>query len=113
MWGVITLSPYGELRDWAPRVLTLIRALAGSPYFATARTSSSCISSNLNYNDEINDLGLPIIRAVKSNPGVKADKIYEILSAGDKGITKKIGQVHRIEGIQKNGHDSKLRHGIP
>ena len=42
---------------------------------------------NLNYNDEINDLGLSIIRAVKSNPGIKADKIYEILSAGDKGIT--------------------------
>lgn len=50
---------------------------------------------NLNYNDqindqindEINDLGLPIIKTVKSNPGIKADKIYEILSAGDKGIT--------------------------
>ena len=76
--------------------------------------------SNLNYNDEINDeindqiteLGLSIIRTVKSNPGIKADKIYEILSANDKGITlnmvrnsirRELGKYIELRGSRKTG----------
>ena len=63
-------------------------------------------------NDEINDLGLSIIRTVKSNPGIKADKIYEILSAGDKGITlnmvrnsirRELGKYIELRGSRKTG----------
>ncbi len=46
---------------------------------------------SLNYNDQINDqiskLGLSIIRTVESNPGIKAGRIYEILSEGGEKIT--------------------------
>ena len=83
---------------------------------------------NLNYNDEINDqindqiteLGLSIIRMVKSNPGIKADKIYEILSANDNYVeygkklnTKRIRQVYRIERLQENGRLLFERQRLP
>lgn len=50
---------------------------------------------NLNYRDQINDqindqiteLGLSILRTVSGNPGIKADRIHEILSSEDKAIT--------------------------
>jgi len=50
---------------------------------------------NLNYRDQINDqindqiteLGLSILRTVSGNPGIKADRIHEILSSKDKAIT--------------------------
>ena len=71
---------------------------------------------NLNYNgqinDQINELGLSIIRTVKSNPGIKADKIYEILSANDKGITlnmvrnsirRELGKYIELRGSRKTG----------
>lgn len=46
---------------------------------------------NLNYRDQINDqiteLGLSILRTMSGNPGIKADRIHEILSSEDKTIT--------------------------
>lgn len=38
-------------------------------------------------NDQITELGLSILRTVSGNPGIKADRIHEILSSEDKAIT--------------------------
>ena len=42
---------------------------------------------NLNYHDQINELGLSIIKIANDNLGIKANRIYGIISADEKEIT--------------------------
>ena len=97
-----------------PRTLNAYKGTGKEPEFYDSENFFIVYLPNLNYNDEINDeindLGLSIIRTVKSNPGIKADKIYEILSAGDKGITlnmvrnsirRELGKYIELRGSRK------------
>ena len=107
-----------------PRTLNAYKGTGKEPEFYDSENFFIVYLPNLNYNDEINDeindkindeindLGLSIIRTVKSNPGIKADKIYEILSAGDKGITlnmvrnsirRELGKYIELRGSRKTG----------
>lgn len=45
---------------------------------------------NLNYHDQINELGLSIIKIANDNLGIKANRIYGIISADEKEITLNI-----------------------
>ena len=45
---------------------------------------------NLNYHDQINELGLSIIKITNDNLGIKANRIYGIISADEKEITLNI-----------------------
>lgn len=73
------------------RTLNAYKGTEKEPEFYDSENFFIVYLPNLNYNNQINDqiteLGLSIIRAVKSNPGIKADRIHEILSSGDKKIT--------------------------
>lgn len=103
-----------------PRTLNAYKDTGKEPEFYDSENFFIVYLPNLNYNDEINDeindqiteLGLSIIRMVKSNPGIKADKIYEILSANDKGITlnmvrnsirRELGKYIELRGSRKTG----------
>ena len=111
-----------------PRTLNAYKGTGKEPEFYDSENFFIVYLPNLNYNDEINDkindeindkindeindLGLSIIRTVKSNPGIKANKIYEILSADDKGITlnmirnsirRELGKYIELRGSRKTG----------
>lgn len=103
-----------------PRTLNAYKGTGKEPEFYDSENFFIVYLPNLNYNDqindqindEINDLGLSIIRTVKSNPGIKADKIYEILSADDKRITlnmirnsirRELGKYIELRGSRKTG----------
>lgn len=88
------LDKLGLIENYGTGIARTLKAYKGTgkePKFYDSENFFIVYLPNLNYsdqiNDEINDLGLSIIRTVKGNPGIKADKIYGILSFGDKGIT--------------------------
>ena len=78
-----------------PRTLNAYRGTGKEPEFYDSENFFIVYLPNLNYDDQINDqindqiseLGLSIIRAIKSSPGIKARRIHEILAEGDGKVT--------------------------
>lgn len=78
-----------------PRTLNAYKNTGKEPKFYDSENFFIVYLPNLNYknkindqiNDDITELGLSIIRTIESNPGIKANKIYEILSTNDSRIT--------------------------
>ena len=73
-----------------PRTLNACKGTGEEPKLCDSENFFIVYLPNLNYNDEINDkindFGLSIIRTVKSNPGLKADKIHGIMSIRDEWL---------------------------
>lgn len=117
------LDKLGLIENYGTGIARTLNAYKGTgkePEFYDSENFFIVYLPNLNYRDEINDeindeikdLGLSIIRTVKSNPGIKADKIYEILSSDDKGITlnmvrnsirRELGKCIELRGSRKTG----------
>lgn len=88
------LDKLGLIENYGTRIARTLNAYKGTgrePEFYDSENFFIVYLPNLNYRDQINDqiteLGLSILRTVSGNPGIKADRIHEILSSEDKAIT--------------------------
>lgn len=74
-----------------PRTLNAYKNTGKEPEFYDSENFFIVYLPNLNYHDQINDqiteLGLSILRTLSKTPGIKVNRIYEILSNEDKNIT--------------------------
>ena len=66
-----------------PRTLNAYKDTGKEPEFYDSENFFIVYLPNLNYNDQISELGLSIIRTIKNNPDIKAGKIHEIISESD------------------------------
>ena len=88
------LDKLGLIENYGTGIARTLNAYKGTgrePEFYDSENFFIVYLPNLNYRDQINDqiteLGLSILRTVSGNPGIKADRIHEILSSEDKAIT--------------------------
>lgn len=88
------LDKLGLIENYGTGIARTLNAYKGTgrePEFYDSENFFIVYLPNLNYRDQINDqiteLGLFILRTVSGNPGIKADRIHEILSSEDKAIT--------------------------
>lgn len=88
------LDKHGLIENYGTGIARTLNAYKGTgrePEFYDSENFFIVYLPNLNYRDQINDqiteLGLSILRTVSGNPGIKADRIHEILSSEDKAIT--------------------------
>lgn len=88
------LDKLGLIENYGTGIARTLNAYKGTgrePEFYDSENFFIVYLPNLNYrdqiNDQINELGLSILRTVSGNPGIKADRIHEILSSEDKAIT--------------------------
>ena len=92
------LDKLGLIENYGTGIARTLNAYKGTgrePEFYDSKNFFIVYLPNLNYRDQINDqindqiteLGLSILRTVSGNPGIKADRIHEILSSEDKAIT--------------------------
>lgn len=88
------LDKLGLIENYGTGIARTLNAYKGTgrePEFYDSKNFFIVYLPNLNYrdqiNDQINELGLSILRTVSGNPGIKADRIHEILSSEDKAIT--------------------------
>lgn len=88
------LDKLGLIENYGTGIARTLNAYEGTgrePEFYDSENFFIVYLPNLNYrdqiNDQINELGLSILRTVSGNPGIKADRIHEILSSEDKAIT--------------------------
>lgn len=88
------LDKLGLIENYGTGIARTLNAYKGTgrePEFYDSENFFIVYLPNLNYHDQINDqiteLGLSILRTVSGNPGIKADRIHEILSSEDKAIT--------------------------
>lgn len=88
------LDKLGLIENYGTGIARTLNAYKGTgrePEFYDSENFFIVYLPNLNYRDQINDqiteLGLSILRTVSGNPGIKADRIHEILSSKDKAIT--------------------------
>lgn len=74
-----------------PRTLNAYKNTGKEPEFYNSENFFIVYLPNLNYHDQINDqiteLLLSILRTLSKTPGIKVNRIYEILSDEDKNIT--------------------------
>ena len=85
----------GNHKTGIPMSLNAYKGTGREPEFYDSENFFIVYLPNLNYrgqindqiNDQITELGLSILRTVSGNPGIKADRIHEILSSEDKAIT--------------------------
>lgn len=91
------LDKLGLIENYGTGIARTLNAYKGTgrePEFYDSENFFIVYLPNLNYRDQINDqiteLGLSILRTVSGNPGIKADRIHEILSSEDKAITLNI-----------------------
>ena len=88
------LDKLGLIENYGTGIARTLNAYKGTgrePEFYDSENFFIVYLPNLNYRDQINDqiteLGLSILRTVSGNPGIKTDRIHEILSSEDKAIT--------------------------
>lgn len=92
------LDKLGLIENYGTGIARTLNAYKGTwrePEFYNSENFFIVYLPNLNYRDQINDqindqiteLELSILRTVSGNPGIKADRIHEILSSEDKAIT--------------------------
>lgn len=88
------LDKLGLIENYGTGIARTLNAYKGTgrePEFYDSENFFIVYLPNLNYRDQINDqiteLGLSVLRTVSGNPGIKADRIHEILSSEDKAIT--------------------------
>ena len=88
------LDKLGLIENYGTGIARTLNAYKGTgrePEFYDSENFFIVYLPNLNYRDQINDqiteLGLSILRTVSGNPGIKADRIHEILSSEGKAIT--------------------------
>ena len=92
------LDKLGLIENYGTGIARTLNAYKGTgrePEFYDSENFFIVYLPNLNYrgqindqiNDQITELGLSILRTVSGNPGIKADRIHEILSSEDKAIT--------------------------
>lgn len=88
------LDKLGLIENYGTGIARTLNAYKGTgrkPEFYDSENFFIVYLPNLNYrdqiNDQINELGLSILRTVSGIPGIKADRIHEILSSEDKAIT--------------------------
>lgn len=88
------LDKLGLIENYGTGIARTLNAYKGTgrePEFYDSENFFIVYLPNLNYRDQINDqiteLGLSILKTVSGNPGIKADRIHEILSSEDKAIT--------------------------
>ena len=84
------LDKLGLIENYGTGIARTLNAYKGTgrePEFYDSENFFIVYLPNLNYRDQITELGLSILRTVSGNPGIKADRIHGILSSEDKAIT--------------------------